>query len=243
LGISMYLVALPLAVMVVSLLLGGGNLAGNASPYVICNQNTPACTQGGDVTITCASTIINAPCALGGTGPFSDKPCEVPPFPAPAYCVQNFAGGLLANKGFTTLLPAGQSITVPAAVASGQFTSNSGAFFSFGLVSLSSNGFITALGVIVGVAALAGLTIFSSGEQSESIHILFMGGIMIGIWLFLSGLDGVLSGNPASFFVQLNSALTSPGNAQFGTELYIGLTFMYLMGFMTMVKRGGGGGE
>jgi len=91
---------------------------------------------------------------------------------------------------------------------------------------------------MVGLVALAGLTIFGSGTSTESVHIFFMGGLMLGIWIFISGLEGFLGGSKTSVFTQLNGPLTSPGGAGFGTEFYILLTLMYLFGFMGMVKRG-----
>jgi hypothetical protein len=112
-----------------------------------------------------------------------------------------------------------------------------GVFFGFG--SIGPSGFIAVIGILVGIVVLAGITVFSSGIGFEGVHILFLGGAMIGIWFFLSTLEGFVSNSPTSFFVQMNSSIVSMGGAPIGTGLYVLLTFMYLVGFVGMVKRGG----
>lgn len=220
-GLSPLLVAFPIVVLVAFITASGGSLQGAASPFSICNPDQPACgVSSSSVTIYgCGGSTF--PCKIADG-------CHVPPFPPPAYCAGSVIPIINLNLE-TTLIPANTTLTVPTVITT--LPANGAAGFFFGFGQIGPSGFIALIGLIVGIVCIAGFAFIGTG--SESVHILFMGGLMMGIWIFLSGLEGFLGGSSTSFFVELN-ALSSG----IGTAFYVALTFMYLLGFMSMVKRG-----
>src|SRR5712692_5931159 len=98
--------------------------------------------------------------------------------------------------------------------------------FTFGSVTTTS--FIDMLVISVGVAALAGLSIFGSGESPEAVHIIFMFSLIIGVWSILSLAEGFVNPNgpsPASVFSSLNKGISG-----LGTSVYLLLTIVYMIG-------------
>src|SRR6058998_3505817 len=61
---------------------------------------------------------------------------------------------------------------------------------SFAFGSITTKSFIEMIEIAVGIAALAGITLFGSGESPEGIHILFMSSLILGLWLILSLAEG-----------------------------------------------------
>ena len=138
----------------------------------------------------------------------------------------------LIASSFAIVMPQGTYLTVN----NGNIVASTKNYVIFGFGSWTALDLVVAsIGVIVTVAAVVGLNVFGSGEASEAIHMLLMGGIFLGIWVFFSGLEGFIGGSPSSFFVQLNGAL--PG---LGTFAYFMLALMYLFGFIKTVSRGAG---
>lgn len=230
-SVSPFLIGLPLVVMLGAITVNGGTLLGSSVPYTICNANTV--TQGSTCGLPANSPVLVFHCGnvLIGTCKIANT-CKVPPYPAPAFCVG--IPGILQ----TTQLPPNTDLAVPL-VNAGPAASNTpnGVFFNLG--DIGPAGFIGVIGVIVGLVVLAGISALGIGTGFESVHILFIGGMMIGIWLFLSAIEGFLSGSKTSVFTELNTSMISMGGAPIGTAFYVLLTFLYFVGFMGMVKRGG----
>lgn len=168
--------------------------------------------------------------------------CDVTP-PAPAWCVGDilqaiFIASATGNPGCVlnfascgVFLNAGDNVFIPITTIAGDLSS-AGALFGFNVI--GTNGFITMIGIAIGLVALASLTIFGSGMGSEGVHMLFIGGMLMGIWLILSGLEGFLGGNQGSMFAQLNLAISGVG-----TFLYVIFTLSYTLGFVGTISRGG----
>lgn len=231
-AVSVFLLGLPLIILIGLITAGGGSLTGASANYAICNPNSGISCQPSSSSPSVVYTVFNCNQGLGFPCKLASG-CVVPPYPPPAYCTGNNLFGLGPALVQETLLPAGASIAVPSTVVALANNTQKGVFFGFGTVGTA--GFITLIGIIVGIVSLAGLTVFGTGAGTESVHILFMGGLFLGVWIFLSGLEGFVAGSPASFFTELN-VLT--GTSQLGTALYVLLTFVYLVGFAGMVKRG-----
>lgn len=236
-GFSFALSGFPIFVLIISIILGGGSLAGNGSAVAFNGQNPVNSIP----TTDCSGfphtpfAITESSCFPGGALPAngiitcqspSTSSCNILQYCTgahdPLYCTGPFA------TGFTVLAKGDTATLVNGKVSSSAASS----IFPFGAVGIG--GLIPWLGVAIAAAAIIGLQVLGSGEQSESIHILLMGGIFVGIWLFFSGLEGFLIGSAGSFFVQLNSAFGG-----LGSTLYVLLTFVYLMSFVKTVSRGG----
>lgn len=189
----------------------------NNCPYVSTRQVI------GPITVT----LPGAPCSITTPlDPSATCPSNPPP---PSYCGPTIP---VFHPIPTWFLPAGATVTILLnQTGNTPPNTSNGVFFNLGTVGPS--GFISIIGVILGIVCLAGITVLGTGAGTESIHILFMGGMMMGIWLFLSGLDGFGSSNPNSIFVELDAL-----SAGSGTGFYIILTFLYFIGFAGMVKRG-----
>lgn len=220
-ALSPFLMGFPLLVLIVSVGLAGGNYQGNSGSFSICNPNSTAqCTTGSQGTTYTCPTGGAANCIIL-------QSCPTPPIPSPAYCAFVGVGPAL------TLLPAGTSVTVPPG-SSVPSSSTNGIFFSFGTIATS--GFTAVIVALVGLAVLVGISALGIGLGFESVHILFMGVALFGLWVFLSALDGFLSGSNSSMLIQLN--FFKVGTLGAGNVIYVLLTLMYLTGFIGVIKRG-----
>lgn len=203
------LMLFPMLILSVDVLMQQGNLTGSV-PNVCFSQSNTSCSQnGGQVTFTC---IGPTPCQIS-----SDCSSPLPP---PAYC---FLG--------VQWIGAGTTLTTNAKQVSQQ------GVFAFGSIGIS--GFVGMIAVAVAVAVLAGVTIFGSGLNQASIRIFFIGGLLMGLWFYFSTLEGFVSNNSASLFVQLNSMSTTWNIVPVGTVFYIILTLMETAGVITMISRAG----
>jgi hypothetical protein len=129
-------------------------------------------------------------------------------------------------------MPDGGSIYV---APNGQVQGQNQATASFSYGSLSPASLIIMVTVAVGVAALGALNFLSSGENAEGTHILFIGGMLLGIWAILSALEGFITGSPTSGFTAMNNAFPA---FPLGSALYVILTFLYVIGITGTVSRG-----
>src|SRR2546426_7994457 len=105
---------------------------------------------------------------------------------------------------------------------------------SFAFGSITTNSFIQMIEIAVGVAAIAGITILGSGESPETVHIIFMSSLVLGLWLILSLAEGFVSSSPASVFSSLDRAISG-----LGTSIYLILTITYMIGGIAAISRGG----
>lgn len=233
---SFTLTGFPLFALVAMILMQGGTLSGTAPTVAF--QNTGAVVSGSSVdcsafsfgiqtstgpclnslpagtTITCANPAYNG---------LTPRECRIL-----SDCPGNMPSGLICDTGSAALI---QGSTAYVAAANAVSTSNA-AVFNLGFISLTSGqAFVAIIGVIVAVAAVVGLNIFGSGESSEAIHILLMGAAFLGLWIFLTALEGF--GVKADFFSQLNSAY-----AGLGSIFYSVLSLVYLLSFVKTVSRG-----
>jgi hypothetical protein len=218
---ALSLLVFPLVVMAVFVLISPGGVLAGTSQVTNCTAGSTNCL--GTPTPS-AQTFY---CPNSGVGPFPSGDCQIS-----TVCINNVSPAFcypfpisLIDPG--TWLHPGDFVTISAAAQVGA----GGAVFSFS--SLGTSGFITMIGVAVSVAVIGGLTIFGSGLQSESIHILFMGALLTGVWLILAGLEGV--GSSGDIFAQLNAGIIGAGSAFFGI-----LTLCYALGIVGSVSRGGG---
>lgn len=170
--------------------------------------------------------------------------CNITP-PSPAWCLPNDASGAIDSiaagcalqfaaagpAGCPVFLSGGLNVFIPTQIIAGNLAST-GALFGFSIS--GSQAFIAMIGIAVGLISLAGFTVFGSGFSSESVHVLFMGGMLLGFWVILAGLEGFIAGNPASMFSQLNAWVSGTG-----TFTYVGLTLTYALGFVGSISRGG----
>jgi hypothetical protein len=202
-------------ILAASILMQGGTLTGTTQP-VCYNISQAKCTQDANgVTIHCP-----------GPGPGFNNltTCVVastctPVLPSPAYC---FAGQQVINPGATEVLKSTQ-------------VSNQG-LFNFGAI--GSAGIIAMVGVAVAVSVLAGFNILGSGLNQESIRILFFGGLLTGVWLFMSSLEGFVGGAANSFFTQLDKSTVAFGLPPFGTIGYVILTIFEVFGIASFISGG-----
>ena len=232
---------IPLAIMAGLAFTGNGLSSASGSNVNFCNANAAGCTSvtttsssaiGQTITYVCDANAGNLPISGGGVL----ETCLVadtctPVLPSPVYC----AGG----KQYLTL---GTSVTVSTAdaaaanggtpVATTASLTSQGANFLF---AMGPVGFVGLVTVAVGLAGLAGLQVFGSGLSSESIHILFVMGLVMGLWVILGAIDGFLQvpSSPTSFFNELNQLIPN-----MGTELYFVLTLIYTLGGVGTVSRG-----
>lgn len=213
------LILFPLFILTVDIVMQGGTLTGQTIP-VCFGQTTVGCTQNNNsVTYSCPTSKINQPCDMGRT-------CK-PALPAPAFCL----GPTFVYPDGEEYLPAGATMVLSVTQASGQ------GILNFGQIGIS--GLIPMITVAVAVAVLSGLTILGSGLNTASIRILFIAGLILGIWFFFSGLDGFLSGSNASVFTALNNASTTWSILPLGTIFWVVLTLLETVGTITYLSRGG----
>jgi hypothetical protein len=144
---------------------------------------------------------------------------RVPPNTAPAYA--NCSGS--QSQFVCTLV---SSLVTGAGTASGVFS----------IGGLVSGNFALLLVGAVGLVAIAGISLLGSGENSESIHIIFVVGILLVVWTFLTAIEGFGGSNPNEIFNSLNSM---PFTVPLGTLAYAILTLMFTMGAIGSVSRGG----
>lgn len=231
----------PIAIVIVGIALQAGapNLQGSAT-VVFCDVNHPASSP-------CVPQ--NSP----GTSYYCDptsiagffQACKILPACSihanyPAFCINDpltaVAAGCLGAPFLTsyascgTWLPAGQNVFIPTATIAANL-STGGALFGVS----STSGFITFVSVVIGLACLAGLNIFGSGESSEAVHDLLMGGLLLSVWGVLIGLEGFISPQPSQLemFSQLNMMI-----AGFGTFLFGIATLSYCIGVGGAISRG-----
>lgn len=113
-----------------------------------------------------------------------------------------------------------------------QSAATTGLFAFVASVSLDSNGWVAVILVAVGAAVIAGLAVLGSGLNAESTHILFIGGLLLGIWFIIIAAEGY-PGSGELFFSSLDSTLPGAGAAAF-----LLLTLMYSVGVISAVSRG-----
>lgn len=222
-GLSGPLIVFPLVALVLSILLGGAGGLTYTGP-----ATSPFCV-GANPALQCVSSPagVTYTCTGGGTGGSCTLPYSCPSSsPPPTYCSP---AGLWE-------LPTGQSILVTNAAASnlGPPAVNTGAI-TFG--GIGPTGFIILISVTAAVVVLGALNFLGSGLNSEGIHIAFLTAILLGFWAILSALEGVLTSDPNSFFLQLDGVV-----AGLGTTTYIFLTLLFTLGVVGTVSRGGSGG-
>jgi hypothetical protein len=93
-------------------------------------------------------------------------------------------------------------------------------------------GFLAIEVVIVSIAVVAGIQLFSSGLNTISIYILFMSGISIIIWLTLSAINW-------DFFYPISNPINPIIKPiPFGNIIYMLLTLMYLIGSIDTIRIG-----
>jgi len=165
-------------------------------------------------------------------------PCQVLPTCIPDVAVYSglwcfpvyLRSGLIGNPLDGTWLNAGQYALVPKDVAAAsEATARGSAFFGFSNTNLTLM-FVGFIGVLIGVGSLAGLTVFGSGLNSESIQIIIQGAFIMGLWTLLAGLEGV-GGNDV--FSQMNAVYG------FGNILFALCTLSVLFGFAGTISRSG----
>ena len=237
-GLNVRLVGFPLAVLAISVILQFGGLAATAQGSTVgfngqsggaVNVGTVDCTGfhyaliGG--TGPCLTTSPTEGTVLCGGDTVTGQSCYVFDFCQPTTIAPLWCNPVLQK----TFLQPGSSATF----ANSQVVSTTNSIiFAFG--ALGPAGFTAMLVVAVSIAGLVGMQLFGSGESPEGIHVLFMGGILLGMWFLLSAAEGFLTGSPTSFFSQLNGALSG-----FGSTTYILLTLMYSLGVIGAISRGG----
>ena len=186
------------------------------------NINQNQCSQNGQsVTFTCSIY------RQGGGLLLNITPCQIAPtcsspYPSPAYC---FLGAQYINPG--------DQLTTTVNQVSSQ------GFFVFGAI--GSSGLIAMIGVAVAISVLAGFNILGSGLNTQSIKIMFMGGLLTGAFLFFAGLEGFITSSSLSFFSQLNAATSPLIFIPMGTVFFIVLTASEVYGIAGFVAGGDAG--
>lgn len=255
---SFTVTGLPIFVLIISILLGpgaagsGGSLAIQGTPGPIGFTNTENTTGTKGLT-DCTGFIssVTGPCFGGANLPSSGQViCKTPATGGYCYILNSQPSGVKSPlqynnscfwfifptncdssaPSFTTVMPSGTSAVFS---INGVVNSNKNSVI-FGFGSFDAGSIVVAIiGIVIAVAAVAGLNLFGSGESSEAIHILLMGGIFLGVWIFLTGLDGFATASPNSFFVQMNGSMAGSG-----TFFYFIVSVVYLLGFIKTVSRG-----
>lgn len=215
------LFAFPLALILVSIFLQGGNTQGSPNTSVsFCNQSNCA-PVGSSTVITCSNLLTPCKILPGCSNP-----------PAPAWCFPWPLSLVPGNGG--TWLDAGATVVL----TSTQFNSGltpSTAVFNFN--SIGPAGWIVVLFIAVGIAVISSITILNSGMGAEGVHILYMAGGLLGVWGLLVAFDGFLSGNANSLFATMN-AMGATGSFPFGTSLFIICTLLWTAGTFAATSRG-----
>jgi hypothetical protein len=208
---------------------GQGQGKGAPLTVVTCTSPSVACFPSGVLppssSITCKSPI---------SGLFFSSPCDLwdncNNVPQGAYCAY-----FLFIFPTSTDLDNGVTLTTNNAGAIQVDSSNNQASASFGgFGAFNGAALIAAVGVVIGIAGLAGITVFGSGENAESVHIIFIGMMLLGLLAVLTGIEGYLTGASTSAFVQINAIV--PG---LGDVFFIVLAFLYVIGITGTVSRGG----
>lgn len=91
-------------------------------------------------------------------------------------------------------------------------------------INLLGGGLIIFLGLVIAVATISGFSVFGSGLSVFSQRLIFLSAIFLGLWGALSYIS--------------YSYITDAGT--FGTILWLGLTFIYILGFTGILMGGGG---
>lgn len=201
---------------------GQGQGQGPPPTTITCTSGKVACLPGGipnNIIITCANTF-GLPCDI------QDNCNNIPTGASGLYCAY-----------YLWVIPVGTDLDTGVTVFinnQGQAVQSLAAGASFAFGTFTPQALLIVITVAVGVAALAGITVFGSGESAETVHILFIGGIFLGLWAILSALEGFITGNPLSGFAQINAATGLP----IGAGLYLMLTFLYIIGITGTVSRG-----
>ena len=235
---SLPFIVIPIAIMLLAILMNGQGTPDTsaAQPVEFCaNPAQQNCIQQGSIG---TSYYCSSPAGVMQACKILPS-CTTPPYPSPAFCLGNVIQAIGAScaiqfitsgaAGCGVYLPANSWVFIPTGQVASSLTT-AGAFFSFS--SSGASGFIGMIGVAVGVISLLGLTVFGSGEQGEGLHILFIGGMVMGIWLVITALEG-FPGSTELFFSSLNQAIAGAG-----TFLYVVLTLSVVIGFTGMVSRG-----
>lgn len=224
--------AFPLLMVALSIGMQGGLLSGNANASVnFCNQN---CAPPGSVTIiTCngSSPSTLPPVFTGANGGCKIANTCITPTPAPAWCAPFPLNFLFPG----TFLWSGDTVVLSATQVNQGVTTTAATFF---FTSIGPTGWIVLILIGVAVAVVAGLQIFSSGLGPEAVHILWISGISLGIWVVLSAFDGFLTGNPNSLFGYLNGIVINGFSGQLGTGLWVMCTLLWTLGILGLVSRG-----
>lgn len=223
-GFSLPLTGFPLFVLLISILVGSGGAITGSGQAVGFNGQTP---NGAIATYDC-SGHVNTACfnSLPTSATItcnSGSICTLVNF-----CAPNVAPPMYCLLGSATVMNTGEIATI----IGGTVTNGGNAFFKFANIGIA--GFVLMISLAIGVAALVGINIVGTGENSETVHVLFMGGIMLGFWFFLSAIEGFLTNSSTSFFTQLNGALSG-----FGTTTYVFLTLIYSLSIVKAISRGG----
>lgn len=230
----------PMVIMLVAILMNSTAPAINGSATAsFCSNpsSSVTCQQpSGVTTVFCVPANIIQAIASCQILPH----CSAPPYPSPAYCVNDLGTALAAgcffqfvasgSAGCPVFLPSYASVVLTNTQLISSLSTSS-ALFAFSVSGTS--GFIAIIGVAVGIISLLGLTIFSSGLQGESLHVLFIGGMVLGLWLLLSGIEGFAGGTSDMFFSAMNVAIAGAG-----TFFYVIMTFSVVIGFTGLVSRG-----
>jgi hypothetical protein len=240
------LLLFPLLIMVIAIAVQQGNqapnLQGSNTVQFCTSQVSTNCAVQNSIgtSYTCQPTA-----SIFGLFPNCKilPSCDIKP-PFPAFCISDpieaglagcIGAGIFTNYASCGVwLPAGTYVFIPSSTINSDLTTTSALF---GLSATGPSGFISLIFGVVAIVAILGLTVFSTGENSESIHILFMAALLLGIWGILSGLEGYLGGStsPSEMFNSMN--MMYPG---FGTFVYVGLTLAYTLGIIGTVSRGSG---
>lgn len=242
-GLSFSLIGFPVFVLAISALLtGAGGLTGNASVSLGTTSfgsgtafSTTPCTPDA---FTANRYNCFTPAAFN-----SQAPLVALFFPTTSFgCSSPCNTAIQSQSGTGTVVLA--SCVKNADIS---FTCNSTQGFSttqqtatpfalnFGGITLSTGFFVAFIGIALTAVALIGIQVLGTGIGTESVHILFVGGVALGIWLAFSSAEGFLVGSPTSFFSQLDAANRS---LSIGTIFYVVLSLMYLIGTVGLVSRG-----
>lgn len=206
-------VAFPCFILAILVILETSGLTG-AVPNVCYNVSNSVCSvNGNSVTYSCPPKPF---------GQLYANPCQIassctPQIPSPAYC---FQGAQYINPGTT--------MTVSVTQTAGQ------GLFNFGSVGLG--GFIGMVAIAVSVSVMAGFNILGTGLNTMSVKILFIGGLLTGIYLFLGTVEGVLTGSATSFFIQINVSLASFSLPPLGSIAFILMSAFEVWGIVSYVS-------
>lgn len=226
---AMVLWGFPISMVILSVFMQGGILQGSPNTAVtFCNS--PSCVPNGTSTVITCNAVGNNQISLTA-GACRILPSCVSP-PAPAWC---FPWPLsIAFSG--TFLSVGDTVVLTSTQFNSGLSAAGVAVFPF--TSIGPLGWISVLIIGVGVAVLLGFTILGNGLSPEAVHILWISGLAVGIWVILSAFDGFLTGTPTSLFAYLNSIVLSGTAVPIGTALWMICTLLWVLGTVSLVSRG-----